>query len=288
MCLLTFSIGLASYRKLASLWIIRYCMIVLPSNSFPVPVHVALATELNAAEVLLISPADQHAVRRVLEDVLHCYCSQEAISQSTASGFIVDSIKKWSKSFKKGSMSAKSLIILTNDVNLFNATKRDIDAGISALCSTIETLAKEIPKCFRVTLLCVAASVGSSVSVSYRELLFNRASEAFSSLGNIIHISVLENSPIYFKSELKLCLSSMLTVRSLTISLPEVNHMTASIVADAIGCDVRSQDLLMKFPSIINFNSAFRTTRSGINPLHVKGINFVLGPSKLNNLNPDR
>lgn len=265
----------ASYLTNSAEWIIKFALMSRGCiHSVGGSCHLAVAKNINSASLSELD-LTQPNVKKLMTNVVTSECSPLVLSQGTY-GFIRDAISKFYKALKNSKLPhSLRILIITTDVHLFHLANAEVYKEIGLFDQLIGAAPHGN---ISVHLMCsmVTEVTTACASTTYRERALHTASVAFESLGPYFTFSVFPNSPIYFSIELTNWFSSVLNPVLVTILLPACGSVKASVSVLLKGIDTRSNEWLYSFPDMRTLAVQCKVGRGSIDPLHLKGINFVV------------
>lgn len=267
----------SAYLSNAADWVIKfYFMYRGASRSLPGPVHLALAKSVSSADVfeMLLNP---FVLKKLLTDVMSCDCSARDLALGTFS-IIRDAITKvlHMTLYKEGSTSRPvRVIVITTDINIFRLGNSDLLAEVQLLSDLMSAYAK---RTIQLHLMCTLATevTTAHISAAYREKALGRARRVFSSLPGTFSFSVFPNNPMYFNAEMTAWFASAIRPIGVVVLLPSSGSMKASVTVEARGADLHSHEWMNSFADMRQLTVQSRVPRTGINPLHIKGVNMIV------------
>lgn len=267
----------STYLTNAAEWIIKYMVMGRgfgPTHSDPP--YLAVAKNISTARLSELSISSP-LIKNLTTSVLTSVCAPDLLAQGTY-GFIRDAIAQYLKAQRANSIPSPAfvkVIILTTDVHMFQLANIEVVREVQLLHELVESASQ---KDIAIYLMCTLVTEVSSVeaNIKYRDKALHRASSAFERLGHNFTFSIFANTPINFSAELTNWYSSTIIPITCTILLPSTASMKASLEVEIKGIDSRSHEWIKSFPDMRLLTVQSRVPRSGIDPLHLKGINLIV------------
>lgn len=252
------------------------------SRSVPRPLYLALAKSIDTVDLIEFNESNGQALKRLLTSVIRCECAPNTLAEGTYR-LIRDAMAKWDRMPRSGRLAqvpSNRLIVtvLTTDVSLFSGDMTCISSEVQMIYNMVSQMKTKNVKVSIHVLAALVIAV-SQTNTTYREKVFCKALSTFQIIQEYLKFSIMGNSEIYFSMALADWFASVVKEKALSIILPSTSMTKMTLEVHLKGINLFSHEWMSVFGENQILKAIYTVPRSGIDPLHIKGVNLIVLPA---------